>query len=49
MVVTDNSTLECIFEILLLMTYEELSRTFGQLERLNLRGVGGGGEAESCM
>ena len=29
MVVMDSSTLQCIFEILLLMTYEELSRTFG--------------------
>ena len=29
MVVTSSSTLQCIFEILLLMTYEELYRTFG--------------------
>ena len=39
MVVTDSSTLECILELHLLMTYEELSRTFGQLQRLNLRGL----------
>ena len=35
----ESSSLECIFEILLLMAYKELSRTFGQLERLNLGGL----------
>ena len=38
MVVTDSSTLMCIFEILL-KTYKELSRPFGYLERLNLGGL----------
>ena len=32
---TDSGTLKCLFEMLLLKTYKELSRTFGQLERTN--------------